>query len=135
MSTIASARSMPTGAALARVALKADAVVTGANGLAYLALAGPLSDLLGVSAPTLRGIGAFLAVFAVGVWIVGSRERLSRSAVGAVAEANAGWVVASLAVALTGALSPTTAGTVWTVMQAVTVGAFAALQLAGRRAL
>ena len=36
------------------VALKLDAVVTAANGAAYLAAAGPLSEVLGLSAPLLR---------------------------------------------------------------------------------
>lgn len=37
---------------LLRDVMRLDAVVTGANGVAYLALAGPLSDLLGLSAPS-----------------------------------------------------------------------------------
>ena len=32
-----------------RLILKLDAVVTGVNGIAYLALANPLADLLGVA--------------------------------------------------------------------------------------
>ena len=38
-----------------RTALKLDAVVTGANGAAYLVAAGPLEDLLGLSPALLRG--------------------------------------------------------------------------------
>src|SRR5690625_1760606 len=43
-----------------RFALTLDAVVTGANGAAYLVAAGALDDLLGVPTGLLRGIGAFL---------------------------------------------------------------------------
>ena len=61
--------------ALLRLVLKVDAVVTGANGIAYLTLAGPLADLFDVPAGFLRGLGAFLAVFSVAVWLVALRPR------------------------------------------------------------
>ena len=47
--------------------------------------------------------------------------------------ANALWVVDSFVLLATGWQDPTTAGAVWIAMQAVTVAAFAALQLAGRQ--
>ena len=62
-----------------RLALKLDAVVTGANGAAYLALAGPLEDLLGVDAALLRGVGAFLLVFAAFVAYVATRPEVPRA--------------------------------------------------------
>lgn len=52
------------GDALIRVALKLDAVVTGANGAAYLAAAGVLDGPLGLPEGFLRATGAFLIVFA-----------------------------------------------------------------------
>jgi hypothetical protein len=67
------------------------------------------------------------------VWVVASRPAISRVAVLAIASANALWVVASLAFAAAQATSPTTVGTVWIVLQALVVGAFAALQYAGAR--
>jgi hypothetical protein len=48
---------------------------------------------------------------------------------------NAVWVAESLAVAALGAWSPSATGTVWTVLQAGAVAAFAALQVAGLRRL
>src|SRR3712207_2591908 len=45
----------------------ADAAVTGANALAYLAAAPLVADLLGGDTGTYRWIGLFLAVYAVGV--------------------------------------------------------------------
>jgi hypothetical protein len=119
-----------TREALLRLVLKLDAVVTGANGAAYLAAAGPLEELLGVDAAVQRPIGAFLMLFAAGVWLVATRPAISRRAVMAIAGANALWVIASLAFAITGVSSPTTVGTVWIVLQALVVGGFAFLQAA-----
>ncbi len=115
---------------LLRLVLKLDAVVTGANGVAYLAAAGPLEDLFGVDAALQRPIGAFLVMFAAGVWLVATRPAISRGAVMAIAGANALWAVASLAFAIAGVSSPTTVGTVWIVLQALVVGGFASLQAA-----
>ena len=111
-----------------RLALKLDAVVTGANGAAYLALAAPLEELLGVEASLLRPIGAFLLAFAAFVWLVATRPAVPRAGVTAVIEANVLWVIGSLAFVAIGVSSPETAGSVWTVMQAAVVGAFAGLQ-------
>ena len=118
---------MPREAQL-RLALKLDAVVTGANGAAYLALAGPLEDLLGVEASLLRPVGAFLLAFAAYVYVVATRPEVPRAGVTAVIEANVLWVIGSLAFVVAGASSPETAGSVWTVMQAVVVAGFAGLQ-------
>jgi hypothetical protein len=115
-----------TERSLLRVALKLDAVVTGANGAAYLALAGPLEDLLGLDAALLRAVGAFLLVFAVAVWFA-----RTRGAVLAIVAANVAWAAGSIVAAIAGWGSPETVGTVWIVLQAVVVAGFAELQLAG----
>jgi hypothetical protein len=119
--------------AFLRVALKLDAVVTGANGAAYLVAAGPLADLFGLDAMLLRGAGAFLLVFAAAVWIAGTRTVVPRRAVAVIVAANALWAIDSIVSAIAGWGTPTTAGTVWIVLQAVTVAAFAELQLTGLR--
>lgn len=113
--------------------LAVDAVVTGANGLAYLAAAGPLGRFLGVGSGLLVALGVFLAVYAVGVALLASRERPPTLPVRAVIEANLGWAVLSL-VALVLWLTPSTAGAVWTLLQALTVGGFAAVQYVALRA-
>ena len=110
-------------------ALKLDAVVTGANGAAYLIAAGPLGDLLGLSPALLRGVGAFLLAFAAVVWLA---ER-SRTAVLTVVAANVAWAAGSIAAAIAGWGTPETVGTVWIVLQAVVVAGFAELQLTGLR--
>ncbi|WP_445398654.1 hypothetical protein ACSMX9_29505 [Streptomyces sp. LE64] len=120
--------------AVVRRFLALDAVVTGANGLAYLAAAGPLGRLLGVDPGLLTGLGAFLALYGLGVGALARRREPWRTGVRAVVEVNAAWTLLS-AVALALWLSPTTAGAVWTVLQAVTVGGFALLQHLALRAV
>ncbi|MFE7270452.1 hypothetical protein [Streptomyces sp. NPDC057623] len=107
--------------------LALDAVVTGANALAYLAASGPLGRLLGVDRALLLALGAFLAGYAGAVGLLASRARPAAFPVRAVIEANIAWSVLSC-VALAMWLAPTRAGVVWTVLQALTVAAFAALQ-------
>ncbi|MFI7411906.1 hypothetical protein ACIBU0_24885 [Streptomyces sp. NPDC049627] len=113
--------------------LALDAVVTGVNGLAYLAASGPLGRLLGVGPALLLGLGVFLAVYAAGVGLLASRARPAAFPVRAVIEANLAWAALSV-VALAVWLSPTAAGAVWTVLQALTVAGFAGLQWAALRA-
>ncbi len=121
----------PTAPSLLRLALRLDAVVTAANGAAYLLAAPLLADLLGLPAGWLRGIGVFLLLFGVGVWTVAARP--APPAVGTVVAANVLWAAGSLVVAAVGVGSPTVVGTVWIGLQAVVVAAFAALQVAGAR--
>ncbi|MFF1274768.1 hypothetical protein ACFVZC_15320 [Streptomyces marokkonensis] len=113
--------------------LALDAAVTGANALAYLALAGPLGRFLGASSGLLLGLGAFLAVYAAGVGLLAARRHPPTLGVRAVVEANLAWAAVSVA-ALALWLSPTTAGAVWTVLQALTVAGFAVLQHMALRA-
>jgi hypothetical protein len=117
-----------------RTALKFDALVTGANGAAYLVAAGPLEDLLGLSPALLRSTGAVLLLFSAAVWTVASRPQVSPSAALVVIALNALWAADSIAFLATGVSDPTTAGAVWIVMQAVVVAGFAALQTVTRGA-
>jgi hypothetical protein len=64
---------------------------------------------------------------------VATREVVPRAGVLAIVAGNVAWVALSLAAAAAGWGSPSTAGTVWTVVQAVTVGVFAELQVLGLR--
>ncbi|MDG5802273.1 hypothetical protein P9869_06280 [Streptomyces ossamyceticus] len=113
--------------------LAADAAVTGVNGLAYLLAAGPLGRLLGVGPGLLAALGAFLTVFAAGVALLAARGRPPVRLVRVVVEANLAWALLSL-VALALWLTPSTAGAVWTVLQALTVAGFAAAQYTALRA-
>ena len=122
-----------SGENLLRLSLRLDAVVTTANGLAYLALAQPLERLLGLDAGIGLAIGAFLTAYGLTVAVVGRSTPVNRAAASAVAMGNTAWVVASLVALSTGALGLTTVGAVWALMQSVTVGGFAALQYLGLR--
>ncbi|MFF6773254.1 hypothetical protein ACFY8W_06795 [Streptomyces sp. NPDC012637] len=113
--------------------LALDAVVTGANGLAYAAAPGPLGELLGIERGLLFELGLFLTVYAVGVGLLAGRPQPPARGVQAVVHTNLLWAVLSV-VALAGRLDPTTAGAVWTLLQAGTVAGFAALQWAALRA-
>ncbi|MGW1886843.1 hypothetical protein [Streptomyces sp. NPDC001970] len=114
--------------------LALDAVVTAANGLAYLAASGPLGRLLGVDATLLLALGVFLALFAVGVGLLAARPQPPAGPVKLVVDANAAWVVLSV-VALVAWLEPSAAGALWIVMQAMTVAGFAGLQWFALQAL
>ncbi|WP_448641853.1 hypothetical protein [Geodermatophilus sp. URMC 63] len=118
---------------LLRLALRLDAVVTGANGLAYLAAAPLLAGLLGVPPGTLRGLGAFLVVFAAGVALVAARPRVPAGAVEAVVGANLLWAAGSVAAVATDRFDLTAVGTAWVLLQAAVVASFAVLQAAGLR--
>ncbi|HLL65482.1 MAG TPA: hypothetical protein VK453_06990 [Micromonosporaceae bacterium] len=116
---------------LLRVVLKLDAVVTAANGLMYLALAGPLHDALGVPTAVLYPVGIFLLLYGGAVWAVATRRAISRLAVWAIIAVNVTWALASADVVITDAMSATALGQVWLVLQALTVAGFAALQYVG----
>ncbi|MEV6957873.1 hypothetical protein AB0M97_01445 [Streptomyces sp. NPDC051207] len=107
--------------------LALDAVVTGTNAVAYLAVSGPLGRFLGVRPGLLLVLGVFLAVYAAAVGLTASRAHPPALGVRIVVEANLAWALLSfLALALW--LTPSAAGTVWTILQALTVTGFAGLQ-------
>ncbi|MGW3652125.1 hypothetical protein [Streptomyces sp. NPDC000878] len=113
--------------------LALDALVTGANALAYLVAAGPLARLLGVGSGLLLELGLVLAVYAGAVGWLASRGRPAVLPVRAVIEVNLAWAVLSC-VALALWLTPSTAGAVWAVLQAAVVAGFAALQYVSLKA-
>ncbi|MEU0765547.1 hypothetical protein [Streptomyces albogriseolus] len=126
MSTTSLAAPARTGEPLRRL-LALDAVMTGANALAYLALSGPLGRFLGIGSGLLLGLGAFLAGYAAGVGLLAARPHPPATGVRLVVEANLAWTAASL-LALALWLSPTTAGAVWTVLQALAVAGLTLMQ-------
>jgi hypothetical protein len=119
----------------ARLALKLDAVVTGLNGIAYLALATVLDSFFGVTTGVQYPVGAFLLLYALGVLAIGTRKEINRTGLTTVIAANLLWFVLSLVVVISDALSPTGAGAVWIVLQSLVVGGFAALQYIGLKRL
>ena len=116
-----------------RNVLLLDAVLTGVNGLAYVAAAAALGTLLGPSTAVIVGLGVFMLAYAAAAAWLGTRRPVSRLAVGLIADGNIVWAVASVSVVAFGWLGLTTAGTVWTLMQAALVAGCAALPLAAVR--
>lgn len=111
--------------------LTVDAVVTGANAVGYLVLAGWLAGHLGPEAGLLRAVGVFLLAFTL--LVVAARATRSPALVAVVVAVNAAWAVASVVVAAVGAFDLTDLGRVWSLLQAVVVGALGALQLRALR--
>ncbi|WP_327580755.1 hypothetical protein OHA25_32545 [Nonomuraea sp. NBC_00507] len=116
-----------------RLALAADAVVTGGNGLVYLAFAGPVAALLGPEAGLLRGIGVFLFVYGAAVGLLATRRAISPAATRAVIALNIIWTLGSVAAVISGAVGFTTIGAIWAIAQALAVAGFAELQIMGLR--
>lgn len=112
---------------LAGAFLLVDAAMTGANGLAYALAGGWLAVWFGAPEAFVRSIGVFLVVVGVAVALLARSTPIPRRGVAALATLNVVWVVASLDYAFLGGL--TTIGVVWTVLQAVIVGVFAAGQV------
>ena len=134
MTTITSPiRAAVAGPGLLRLALKLDAGVTAASGLAYLAGFALLDSFLGVPAALLIGVGAFLLVYAAFVGLLSTSERPNRTAVIAVIAANALWAIDSLLLLAVDGFSPDLAGQIVIAVQAVGVAGLAALQYAGLR--
>ncbi|WP_228001092.1 hypothetical protein [Nocardia australiensis] len=121
------------GQRLLRTSLRLDAVVTGVNGLAYLALSGPLESLLGLDTEIGIPIGIFLTVYGIAVALVSMPKTIDTKVAGVIATSNVAWVVVSLAALLGGGLDLNVVGSIWTVAQAAAVGGFAALQYLGIR--
>jgi hypothetical protein len=118
---------------LLRLALVADAAVTGANAVVYLAGAYVIDSVLGVPAELLLALGAFLAVYSALVLRIATRPAIPRGGVLAVIGANLMWAAGSLVVLTLDTFTPDAAGQVWIALQAVVVAGFAALQYVGLR--
>ena len=119
---------------LLRNALVADAIITGATGLAMFLGAGLLASLFGLPDALLRYAGLGLIPFAAFVAFMAVRDRVSRPAVLAIIIANVLWVVDSFLLLLTGWVQPSVLGYVFVIGQAVIVAAFAEVQHMGLKA-
>jgi hypothetical protein len=113
--------------------LRADAVITGAFG-ALLVVASPLLDgWLSIDTALLLALGVVLVGYALLLEFVVAR-RPTRALVWDVIALNALWVVGSVVAVFTDALTLTTLGTVFVLLQAAAVALIADLQyLALRR--
>ncbi len=115
-----------------RLAVRLDAAVTGAFG-ALLALASPLHDgWLSVDTALLIALGVVLLGYGLVLELVVAR-RPTRALVWEVIALNLVWVVASGVAVLTDALTLTTLGTVFVLLQAAAVALIAELQFLALR--
>jgi hypothetical protein len=121
-----------TTASLRRL-LHVDAATSGAMGLLLPAAAPALAPLLGLPVALLRESGIALVPFAALLFWVARAPRPARGAAWAVVVANALWVVASVALLASGAVSPTALGETVVLAQAAVVAALAWLQSAALR--
>ncbi|MFI1378872.1 hypothetical protein [Embleya sp. NPDC020886] len=118
---------------LLRIALRLDAIATGAVGLAALAGCAAFDGALGLPTAFLAGLGAFLLLYASAVWRVAGRSAPHRIGVRVVIALNLMWFADSLVMAGAGWLDPTGLGTTLVVLQAIAVLGFADLQIFGLR--
>jgi hypothetical protein len=116
-----------------RFALLADALASGATGLLAFAGAGVLAELLGLPTALLRYAGLSLFLYVAIVAYVGTRANISRPAVWAIIAYNALWAIDSVALLVSGYVSPTSLGYAFVIVQAAAVAGLGALQYVGLR--
>ncbi|MCP1914750.1 hypothetical protein [Bradyrhizobium sp. USDA 4508] len=118
---------------LLRRALLADAVFSGVSAIAIVLDAGALASLLGLPEALLRETGLFLIAYTALVGWLGTRTSVPKPLVMLVVVGNAAWTLASIALLLSGAVSPNLFGTIVILAQAIATGVFAELQYVGLR--
>lgn len=116
-----------------RRTLFVDAAVSGTTGIVMWLGAEVLGTWLAMPAGLLRVAGASLLPFAALLIALATRQAVARGAVVAVIVANALWVVASVALLVSGHVAPTLLGYAFVIGQAVAVLGFAELQWVGLR--
>lgn len=117
---------------LLRLAMRADAVLSGICGVALIAAAGPLSRLTGLPTGVEFGIGASFVVFAVVVFWAAGRETVRPAGV-ALAVGNLSFTVVAVIIVLARLVDLTTAGVVVTLATGVYTLVMADLQYLGVR--
>jgi biotin transporter BioY len=113
---------------LLRLVLKLDAVACGALGVASLAGAPVLDDLLGVPVVLLAPVGVFLVAWAVVLWVISPRPRVSKTAARIVILFNLAWTIDSAVVVAAGWFPLTAIGVAFVLAQAAAVVIIAAAQ-------
>ena len=116
-----------------RRALIADAVFSGVAALGFTFGAGTFASLFNLPEALLRETGLFLIGYAAFVGWLGSRQLTMKALVMIVIAGNAAWTFGSIALLLSGAVSPNLPGMVMVVAQAIATGVFAELQYIGFR--
>lgn len=118
---------------LLRLALKGDALASGAAGLLLVAAAGPLAGPLGLPQPLLLWAGLLFLPWAAFVGWLGTRPTLTPAMVWTVVVLNVAYVVDCVAALLLGWLTPTGLGIAFVLAQAAAVLVLAQAQFVGLR--
>ncbi|QIG93220.1 MULTISPECIES: hypothetical protein [unclassified Bradyrhizobium] len=118
---------------LLRRALLADAIFSGVSAVAMVLDAGALASFFGLPEALLRETGLFLVAYTALVGWLGTRTSVPKAVVMLVVMGNAAWTLASIALLLSGAVSPNLLGTIMILAQAIATGVFAELQYVGLR--
>ena len=116
-----------------RRALLADSIFSGVAALGFTFGAGAFAALFNLPEALLRETGLFLIAYAALVGWLASRASVAKALVLLVVIGNAAWTVGSIALLLSGAVSPNIAGELMVVAQAIATGVFAELQYVGLR--
>jgi len=114
-----------------RRAIQADAIFSGVSAVLLTFGAGELARLLSLPEALLRESGLFLYAALVG-WL-GTKPSMPKMLVVIVIAGNAAWTTASIALLLSGVVTPNLLGEAFVAIQAVAVGALAELQYIGLR--
>jgi hypothetical protein len=121
---------------LLRLALSADAAISGATGLLMLFGAGFLAGFLNLPKALLVEAGILLIPFVIALAVLATRRSIRPAFIYAVIGLNVLWVIGSVLLLLGGWIAPNALGIAFIVVQAVAVFGFAELQyIALRRAL
>lgn len=116
---------------LLRIALTVDALSSGISAALFLLGASALTGLFGLPEELMRVAGIILLPFVALVSFTAAQARPSEGTVWAIILINVAWVLGSVALLVSGYVSPTTLGTAMIVAQAAAVGIFADLQYFG----
>lgn len=115
-----------------RLAMRADAVLSGAAGIALLLLARPVAELSGTTPAVEYATGAFFVVFSLTVLALAARPDIRMSGL-LLAIGNLAFTVATVVVVLAGVWPLTTAGIVLVLGTGVYTLVMAELQYQGVR--
>jgi hypothetical protein len=110
-----------------------DAAVSGTTGVVMWLGAELLESWLAIPGAVFRLAGVSLLPFAALLVALAARPTVPTSAIAAVIVANALWVIASIALLVSGQVAPTMLGYAFVIVQAVAVLGFAELQWVGLR--
>ena len=116
-----------------RRALLADAIFSGVAALGFTLGAGAFATLFHLPEALLRETGLFLIAYTALVGWLASRTAVPKPLVLLVVIGNAAWTVGSIALLISGTVSPNLLGQVFIVAQAIATGVFAELQYVGLR--